>query len=209
MPTTPPGSPPRWPPVNQRRDDGAGGGGPGRKMLIFALIGALVVLTACAGVAYFAGVFPAWRRGESATATERSPAIRPIRPGRIAHRDAGADHDYWPRHAYLDTRADEDAQARRDGDEHPCAYTDEHAFIPSLTVTDLIVYPVGGGRCTGNNQVKNNGPQDDSWDWEGPDIPLPSSFRWGCGRPRLIWALHGDSVARPHKEYNAICIRAH
>ncbi|HEY7021750.1 MAG TPA: hypothetical protein VH349_11585, partial [Ktedonobacterales bacterium] len=54
----PAGNPPRWPPSNQPRDDGAGGGGPGRKFLIFALIGALVVLSACAGVAYAIGVFP-------------------------------------------------------------------------------------------------------------------------------------------------------
>jgi serine/threonine-protein kinase len=54
----PAGKPPRWPPSNQPRDNGAGGGGPGRKFLIFALIGALLVLTACAGVAYAIGVFP-------------------------------------------------------------------------------------------------------------------------------------------------------
>ena len=97
MPTTPPGSPPRWPPVNQRRDDGAGGGGPGRKVLVLALIGALVVLTACAGVAYL--------QVSSQVEVGRRLATRHREPGRFAHRFAhrvaGADHDYRTRNAHL------------------------------------------------------------------------------------------------------------
>jgi serine/threonine-protein kinase len=71
----PAANPPRWPPSDQPRDDGAGGGGPGRRILIFALIGALVVLSACASVAYFTGVFPPRVEGpalaqNTATATQ-------------------------------------------------------------------------------------------------------------------------------------------
>jgi serine/threonine protein kinase len=82
MSTTPPGNPPRWPPSNQPRDHGAGGG-PGRKFLIFALIGALVVLSACAGVAYAIGVFPSGGTtlaSATATATQGDSPTQTLDP---------------------------------------------------------------------------------------------------------------------------------
>ena len=53
----PAGSPPRRPPSDQPGNDDSGGDGRGRRILILALIGALVVLSACAGVAYLTGIF--------------------------------------------------------------------------------------------------------------------------------------------------------
>ena len=190
----PAGNPPRWPPVNQPRDDGAGGGGPGRRFLIFALIGALVVLSACAGVAYATGVFPpGGGTSDCAEHGDRDPerfaAIRPPRR--------------WPRPRLPAPERPPRRLRRRRHSKPGETATSTHAptptntpSFPSLTVTDLIVYPVGGGRCTGNNQVKNNGPQDDSWDWEGPDVPLPSSFRWGWGGPDYIGTPNSVPVAR-------------
>jgi serine/threonine protein kinase len=43
----PAGKPPRWPPSNQPRDNGAGGGGPGRRILVIALIAAVLLLATC------------------------------------------------------------------------------------------------------------------------------------------------------------------
>ena len=192
MPTTPPGSPPRWPPVNQRRDDGAGGGGPGRKMLIFALIGALVVLTACAGVAYFAGIFPGGSGPtivqNTATATQSdSPTDSPTETLEPTTTTGPGTPTSTP----MPTKTLKPGETATST--HAPTPTNTPSS-PSLTVTDLIVYPVGGGRCTGNNQVKNSGPQDDGWDWEGPDVPLPSSFRWGWGGPDNMGA---PGVASP------------
>jgi serine/threonine-protein kinase len=43
----PAGKPPRWPPSNRPRDDGAGGGRPGRRILVIALIAAVLLLATC------------------------------------------------------------------------------------------------------------------------------------------------------------------
>jgi serine/threonine protein kinase len=175
----PAGKPPRWPPSNQPRDNGAGGGGPGRRILIFALIGALLVLTACAGVAYAIGVFPPGggttlasatatsARGDSPTETQApttttgpgTPTSTPA-PTKTAKPSATATSTHAP------------------------TPTNTPSF-PTLTVAELHVYETypGSNNCTGTQDITNNGPQNDAWNWVVTDGPLPGSFGWGFGGP--------------------------
>jgi serine/threonine protein kinase len=79
----PAGKPPRWPPSNRPRDDGAGSGGPGRRMLVFALVAAVVLLATCGagvlGLNLLNGVGTTLGR-TTATATQDDPPTETLTP---------------------------------------------------------------------------------------------------------------------------------
>ncbi|HEX3269680.1 MAG TPA: serine/threonine-protein kinase [Ktedonobacterales bacterium] len=199
----PAGSPPRWPPSNQPRDDGdLGRRRRGLPPLLIALAAALLLVSLFCGLSlalnglapgdnavptatlggdptYTALVLTATTLALTPTVTTgpgtptptpRPPVPTPYPPTITVGPNTPTPTPYPPTATPLPTAT-------------PTPAPTNTPSSPSLTVTDLLVYPVGGGTCTGNNQVTNNGPQDDTWDWEGPDIPLPGSFRWGSGGP--------------------------
>ena len=173
----PAGNPPRWPPVNQRRNEG--GGGPGRKILILALIGALVVLTACAGVAYAIGVFPPGGRSPTASATQGGTPTETLAPttttGPGTPTSTPAPTNTAKSGATPSDTAQPSATATMTATSAPGA--------PTLSVPSSIVLNNNGGTCEGVQTVTNNGPQVDGWTWVVTGPSLPPSFQWSLSPP--------------------------
>jgi serine/threonine-protein kinase len=174
----PAGDPPRWPPSNQPRDDGAGGGGPGRKILIFALVAAIVLLGVCGAGVYATGFFPFGGGGRTgtqntATATQGELPTETLEPttttgpGTPTSTPAPT-RTLKPGETATSTRAPTPTST---------------PSSPTLTVPSLGLANVGGNSCTGNYPITNNGPQADGWTWVVAEGSLPASFKWGWGSP--------------------------
>ena len=136
-----------------------------------------MVLSACAGVAYVIGIFPPGSgttiAQNTATATQSESPTETLAPTTTTGPGT-------PTSTPAPTKTLKPGETATST--HAPTPTNTPSF-PTLTVTNLTVDDVGGGLCTGNNQVKNNGPQDDGWDWVVAEGPLPSSFMWGWGAP--------------------------
>jgi len=182
----PAGKPPRWPPSNQPRGAGDNGGGPGRRVVIFALIGALVVLTACAGVAYAIGAFSPGGRATQATATASvsqgdaptetlapttttgpgTPTSTPA-PTKTANPSATASNTPQPSSTATTT-----------------ATATSTPGSPTLSAPGSIVLTkINASDCEGAQTVTNNGPQMDGWTWVVTGPSLPPSFQWSLSPP--------------------------
>jgi serine/threonine protein kinase len=164
----PAGIPPRWPPSNRPRDDGAGGGGPGRRILVFALIAAVVLLGTCGAALYAMGLFSSGGTTQAtATATQAESTATEITPPTST--------------PTLETTATSIPAPTR------TPAPTNMPSSPTLTVSDIHVYesPTGSGVCTGPQQITNNGPQADGWIWVVTNGPLPPypAFKWGFGSP--------------------------
>ena len=173
----PAGNPPRWPPSDQPRDDGAGGGGPGRRILIFALIGALVVLSACAGVAYVAGIFPG---GGGATIAQNTATSN---PGELPT-ETFAPTDTVGLGTPTSTPAPTKTAKPGATSTHTPTPTNTPVTSPLEVDSILPVQSLGGGKCGSPlpNQpfvfIINHNAIPITWQWTLPSGSPPNNFMW-------------------------------
>ena len=187
----PGGSPPRRPPSNRPGGGDADGEGPGRRILILALIGALVVLSACAGVAYFMGAFApgagptvVHRTATSASTAEGELPTETLSPTTTTGPGTPTSTPAPTRTAPTRTAL---PGATASATAHPgaTATATSTPASPTLSVPSVLqLNNIDGVNCVGTQTITNNGPQMDRWSWAvKPSTPLPSSFRWGFSDP--------------------------